>query len=518
MRRSGSGNRRKAYVKGVLTDMIPFTGRMTALILAGVLALPLLVSCGKTPAEQEKENAQAAPADPVPSPAADDDEEAETELPEETEVKDNLPDDLDFGGETVTLVWNPRTLMREINYESLNGEVVDDALFNAQAAACERLNVAVSLVPIESSADTQGDFVRQITKSVMAEDAAYDFIYGYSQALATLAVDGILTDLMSLDYIDLGQPWWAHNLLDQARVNNKLYFATGDISPALLYNIEVTYFNKNMIGDFGLEMPYDLVDRRVWTIDKMAEMCRGIYADLNGNGEADYDDRYGFSQSAIFADAFWFSSGLTYTVIDDEGVPHLSDDIKSQRAADLVEKITGYIFDGSHDMTFSGPPFQTGTVLFHSNELLNAPWLYRDVPFDFGIVPIATYEEGAEFITCASFTYQLYGIPIDVKDPDMSAAVMEALAVEGYKTVTPALFETALKFKYTTDVDSVRMLDIIRPSLNFDLGRLYNTKLNNLTFTMFRNTVNGNANWSSTLGRNTKLLEKQFEKLIASFD
>jgi hypothetical protein len=95
---------------------------------------------------------------------------------------------------------------------------------------------------------------------------------------------------------------------------------------------------------------------------------------------------------------------------------------------------------------------------------------------------------------------------------------MEALAVEGYKTVTPALFETALKFKYTTDVDSVRMLDIIRPSLNFDLGRLYNTKLNNLTFTMFRNTVNDNGNWSSTLVRNMKVLEKQFDKLIASFD
>ena len=244
MRRSGPGSRRKADVKGVLTDMIPFTGRMTALILAGVLALPLLVSCGKTPAEQEKENAQAAPADPVPSPAAD--EEAETELPEETEVKDNLPDDLDFGGETVTLVWNPRTLMREINYESLSGEVVDDALFNAQAAACERLNVAVSLVPIESTSDTQGNFVKQITKSVMAEDAAYDFIYGYSQALATLAVDGILTDLTSLDYIDLGQPWWNTAYINSLTPDRgKLYFLVGDLSLVMIARMSAMFFNKN---------------------------------------------------------------------------------------------------------------------------------------------------------------------------------------------------------------------------------------------------------------------------------
>ena len=480
--------------------------KIAAALLAALIAMPL-ASCG--------EAGQASPPAAAPEDAqtAADTAEAVTE----TELRDNLPDDLDYGGQTVTLVWNPLTLMKEINFDSLNGEVVDDALFTAGMAVSERLNVNFSLVPIESSNSTQGKFVKEVSKSVMAGDGAYDFMYGYSMAFATLAADGILTDLKGTEHIGLDQQWWARRLLDQATINDRLYFATGDISAALLYNMVVTFFNKQIVGDLGLDSPYELVDGGKWTIDKMASMCKGVYSDLNGNGTSDGEDRYGFSQSPVFIDAFWFSSGLSYTEIGEDGVPRLSDDLQSQKASDLVDKLLSVIYDGSNDMTLSGPGFESGNVLFHSNELLSAPWLYRDVPFDFGVVPIAVYDEGEEFSTCASFTYQLYGIPIDAKDPDMSSAVMEALAFEGYKTVTPALFETAMKVKYTSDTDSVRMLDIVRDSLNFDLGRLFNSKLDSMTWTLFRGAITDKKAWSSTIEKNLGKLEKKFDKLLESF-
>ncbi len=106
-------------------------------------------------------------------------------------------------------------------------------------------------------------------------------------------------------------------------------------------------------------------------------------------------------------------------------------------AADLVGKLQSLPNDSSHDMSTSFGSFEAGNVLFHSDEMLMASWAYRDLPFDFGVVPVPTYSEDDEFSTCASFTYTLYGIPLDARDPDMSSAVMEAMAYEGWKTVTP---------------------------------------------------------------------------------
>ncbi len=479
--------------------------KIMAALLAAVMALPF-ASCG--------EAGQASP------PAVPEDAQISADTAEavtETELKDNLPEDLDFGGRTVNLVWNPLTAMREINFESLNGEVVDDALYTAGLAVSERLNVSFSLIPIESNNSTQGNFVKAVSKSVMAGGGDYDFMYGYSRAFATLAADGMLSDLKETKYIGLDQPWWARRLLDQSTINKKLYFATGDISAALLYNMVVTFFNKQMIADFVLENPYELVDGGKWTIDKMAEMCKGIYSDLNGNGTPDGEDRYGLSQSPVFVDAFWFSAGLSYTEIGDDGVPRLSEDLQGQKASDLVDKLTSVIHDDSNDMNLDHAPFEYGNVLFRSDELLMAPYQYRDVQFDFGVVPVPVYSEGDEFSTCASFTYQLYGIPVDAKDPDMSSAVMEALAFEGYKTVTPALFETAMKVKYTSDTDSVRMLDIVRDSLNFDLGRLFNSKLDSMTYSLFRDAVTDNKEWTSLIEKNMSKLEKKFDKLLESF-
>jgi len=120
-----------------------------------------------------------------------------------------------------------------------------------------------------------------------------------------------------------------------------------------------------------------------------------------------------------------------------------------------------------------------------------------------------------KYQTCTKHTYSLYGIPINAPDPDTSAAVLECFAVEGYHNVTPALFEIALKVKYTSDDDASEMYDIIRENLVFEFGRIYNESLNSLTQSMFRNTLyDGNINWFSTYESNKGTLNGMFESLI----
>ena len=59
----------------------------------------------------------------------------------------------------------------------------------------------------------------------------------------------------------------------------------------------------------------------------------------------------------------------------------------------------------------------------------------------------------------------------------MSSAVLEALASESSKLITPAVFEVALKVKYSSDDKMAQMYDIIRASMTYDFGRVFTDNL-----------------------------------------
>ena len=167
---------------------------------------------------------------------------------------------------------------------------------------------------------------------------------------------------------------------------------------------------------------------------------------------------------------------------------------------------------------FSTLAFKEGRGLFTSHELTFAVTHLRDVSFTYGIVPYPKYDDAQEnYVTITSFPYTLFGIPMDARNPEMSAAVMEAMASESYRTVSPALFENAFKVKYAQDEQSSLMYDIIRSTVSFDFGRVFNNDLNSLTYSLFRNAiVQQNTNWASTVKSNEKPLTKMLQKLTES--
>ena len=46
------------------------------------------------------------------------------------------------------------------------------------------------------------------------------------------------------------------------------------------------------------------------------------------------------------------------------------------------------------------------------------------------------------------------------------------MASESYRKISPALYEVALKLKYSQDDVSAKMFDIAKSSVVFDLGRI----------------------------------------------
>ena len=69
---------------------------------------------------------------------------------------------------------------------------------------------------------------------------------------------------------------------------------------------------------------------------------------------------------------------------------------------------------------------------------------------DFGIIPYPLYDENQEdYHTQVADCSTMFALPADCRDTSFAGAVLEAIAAESYRSVTPAYFEVALNEKYT---------------------------------------------------------------------
>ena len=127
-----------------------------------------------------------------------------------------------------------------------------------------------------------------------------------------------------------------------------------------------------------------------------------------------------------------------------------------------------------------------------------------------------TDQEG--YSTCLGFPYTLYAISAGSSHAEAAAYLLEALASEGYRTVTPALFEVSMKVRYVDDPTAARMFDIVRDSVSFDVGRIFTSSLSNYPFKIFRDSLTNNESYASNFTRSQAPLKAALKKFNAQFD
>lgn len=486
---------------------------LTALLLSASFTLP---SCQDSDVQKDTPNTS-------PAETAASTETAEN-LPQYE--NDNLPANLDFGGAAAHIFGWSGSSSNEFYVEEETGDIVNDAIFLRNRTAEERLNLKLTYTLEPGAYNERNAWVKMVTQSTMAGDGANDIVAGYSMCGATLAYNRLLLDLTKQEYIDFSKPWWPDSLIKEALCDGKLFFCSGDISTNMINYLYALYFNKTMAQSFDIDPTalYDMVRRGEWTLDQLITLSQGVYMDLNGNNQKDIEDRFGYTVQSVWSDTFFFASGLRTTEVGSDGMPIISPMFGSEKTQTLLEKLNS-MFNDSNDMYFSNEAgaevrrqFLEGRAMFITTEIVFANTHLRSSDIDYGILPVPKYDtEQADYYTVASFPYTLYGIPVDAKDPKMSAALLECLASESYRTVSPALFETALKVKYASDNDVSEMYDIIRNSAVFDIGRIFNDSMQGKTYSMFRSClVNKNSNWISTYTKEEKALLKMFDRVITS--
>ncbi|MBQ7321618.1 MAG: extracellular solute-binding protein [Clostridia bacterium] len=491
--------------------------RTICLLLACLVLLPL-VACGKS--EETPEVTTEAPVGEATTSAGGD------AVTENTDNADALYDrfqlePVDFGEEEVTLLyWSDRE-HEEFYVENQTGDLVNDAIYMRNQTVEERLGINFAYATEKGDASNEKTFAAKVNTSISAGDHAYDLVAAHSYTIGLCATQDLLYNLSDIEYVDFEKPWWPDKLIGQATINDKLFFVSGDISANVIYMMYVTFFNKDMVETYKLEDPYTLVENGKWTVDKQLEMCKGLYSDLNGNGAKDIGDQYGQYAYTLHLDSFLWGSDII--VLDTSGdTPVFSADFLGEKTLNLQEKVKGFFYDTSDGYLLTenskvSQHFAAGLSLFWNDRCRQAI-SFAEKEINYGIIPIPKYDESQEnYATLLGNPFSLYAIPKDSVTPDMAGAVLECMASESYRKISPALYEVALKLKYSQDDVSAKMFDIAKSSVVFDLGRILSNALSGPAST-WQKAITGSVSWATTIKAQEKPWNKQLEKMLQVFE
>ncbi|GHU35243.1 hypothetical protein FACS1894105_03540 [Clostridia bacterium] len=440
---------------------------------------------------------------------------------------DNLPN-LDFGGQTFTILSredDTSIFGMEMGVEEENAEIVNDSIYRRNKTVEKRLNVNIKVVKMPGSwADREG-FSNAVKNSVATNDNLYNLVAGYAYYFPPLALTGNFANWHNMPYTDFDAPYWSADLANEMTIDGKLYFMTGDLSLSTIWNMSCVFFNKKLVADLDIKEDfYQLVLDGKWTWDKIADISRGIYSDLNGDGVHDAGDLYGtvYTAAGTNNESVFVSIDQPITVKDSDGYPQLV--MNSPKTVKFTEMLMDFAFnnpgvfvnlsDSSVDIMES---FLADRSLFVPFRLTGTD-LMREMDSDYGILPMPKFDEAQEkYATMSHDWYSLMCVPVTNTDFEFVSAVTEALASESYQTVTPAYFETTLKGKYSRDDTSSQMLDIIRDGMRFDFAVVNSASMDNIAHIFRELSGKKSADFASLYESREKRYNVFLDRLVEAY-
>ncbi len=444
---------------------------------------------------------------------------------ETTALSDELPEK-DFGGyEFRMLIRNDKGWIEDMFAEEINGEIMNDVIYQRNAAVSERFNVAFKVIP-SSNANYDTDGI----KSILANEDAYDIILPHARVSFIYALQQLLLDWNTdMPFVDLDKPWWDQTAKENLRINQKLFMMVGDISYKNLGATNAMMFNKNLFDDLGMEYPYQLVNDNAWTFDKFVEYAEQGTLDINGDGTIAFaDDQIGYvTDEWIGPIQVLYSGNQRIVQKDDSDLPYLS--LNTDQTVEIFNAFFALIDgDAGHCSPWEGLDTSTASAEGIYGRFINNQALFldtnirgtvflRNMDANFGIVPWPKFNDKIDkYYANVDAGCNLIIVPITAADTERTSIILEALSAEGYRIVTPAYFDVALSTKYTRDEESTNMLNIVKAGRVYDLG-YYDNNLaifNSIGQYMFSSK---NRDFASLYAKNEANGNKQLQKTIEAY-
>jgi hypothetical protein len=481
-------------------------------ILLGILAACILFSCGDSVKNETKSDNT----DNIPSENQQGEKEGA-----DSRLEPGLPD-VDFNGYTFTFFahcidypgdWVGDGDPRELVVEEENSEPINDAVYKRNMKIMEKYNIDIQMV-------TNSNDLGTLKKAVSAGDDLYDAAVIFNNLVPGVVTADLLVNIEELPYVDLKKPWW-DPAVNAMSIDRKNYLMAGDL---LILDNEATnalLFNKDMMADFGIELPYNTVKEGKWTMDKMNEVVKNTAADLNGDGKMGDDDQWGLCVYNDSLHALFVSGGGTLAAKDENDLPYM--DFTSPKNLATLERVMDLMYNPDYVINISGKDHTVGLSMFEENRVLFY-WMrmrvvefFRGMESNFGIIPLPKYDEAQNdyYSVVNPYTGVLLGVPKSAEDLERTSIILEALSAESRYTLQPAYYDVVLQRKYTRDDESSEMLDIIFNSRVYDIGGVYS--FGNVWIEFINLAGKYDRNIVSFYDKKIGSIEGAIEKTVAAF-
>lgn len=449
------------------------------ILLMGLLILLIFASCADNNADKS-----------VITTTAGDGQETSIEETSETRIDPGLPTDKYYDGYEFKVLTkglhNAHWYSRDIEAEEINGEPINDAIYQRNLTISEKYGVTI--VDIPGSSGDPNVLQNDARKVIAAGDDVYDMLCFRTP---TLIADGYLVNLFDIPYMNLSQPYYDQNIIEAYSIQDKLYIVTGDMiimDNDAIINVQ---FNKKIVDDFNFnetygKSMYQMVDDGEWTLGRFYETAKLVAEDLDGDGVmTELVDRWGYQTEGFNNYAFLVGAGeRTAEIVN--GYPVVK--LESERVVSALEKIVEIQTDwvtGLHSDMPKGysdvwtecmdKNFESGLALY-SIAGLNRVNLFRSMEIDFGLLPLPKYDESQDryYNPVNTWCSNFISIPMTASDLERTGIIIEALSNESKYTLLPAYYDITLKTKLSRDEESTAILDLLLESTMYDIGIFYN--------------------------------------------
>ena len=406
--------------------------------------------------------------------------------------------------------------------------IIDDSILQREAYVEEKIGVDIvnEKVLIANNYAQLTDTIREHFRSNLDEFQLMANNYYHSM---DASLEGCFWNLEDIETIDLDMPWYAQYFIEEARTQDGLYFVTGDAALSRLRFVFATFFNKELLAQFGTYDLYKMVDDGEWTIDAQAEIVSGIYSDENGSNVRDEGDIFGLGTYFILGvDPYWSSFDLKLVGRDGDFFVEAMDDTQSERMVDALTKINKLFHEntGTYIVPRNGADlelidamrmFSSNNFAFMTNRLIAVESEYlTDMENAYGILPMPMLNlDQDDYYSYSHDLMSCFGVPgtAPEADLDMIGVVLEELSAYSYNYTREAYFEIALKGRYARDAESRRMLDIIVDNLRINAGEIYSKVFGDIALTIRDLVKSNNSNWTRIYRSKKSILQNGLDKL-----
>lgn len=453
------------------------TIRLISLVMACFMMLFAFAACGD---KEEKSNESQAPA-----------ESAGIELGVAKE---------DNGGKAIKILYTKDLATMDVSEEYSNDRV-STAMFTRDVNVKEYLGINIEYYLEDGSWSARNAFNQKIQASAQAgADYDYDMVVAYSScSLINNATMGCYKNMYDYtDILDFEQNWWIESI-DEYAINGKLYSAYGDASLSLYSQMAAIFFNQELVSNYKIESPYELVNKNQWTYEKMTQLALGVSENLDDDAAISYEkDIVGYLQYNVSARGWLTALDIDLIDVGADGSMSIA-----QSPSEKLIDVYNYFYDlfTYNSNCYSGDGgdvcdcFVDGRGLFLYGKLeMVDTHSFGAMTDDWGIVPVPKYSyEQEDYRSPLGTSAGMWCIMSNTAEPQLCAKTLEVMSYFTHKGAVDEYYVRTLGEQRARDPQVSSMLEIIRNTSTLTFAAVYNDAFSPNMF----NLLQMDENWRS---------------------